>query len=327
MMTRRRSLLLAGVAGAASLAAPFAHAEAEHHPNRPVRLVLPFSPGGTTDIMARMLSARFQAETGQPLVVENKPGAGGMIATELVQHAAPDGHTLLLGSSAQLAVNPALYANVRYDALRDFAPVCLLGATPNVFLSHPGTPIRSLQEMIAAAKASPGKLAFASPGTGSTAHLAGELLEQQAQIQLVHVPYKGAGPAVTDALGGQVPLLFVAIPSIVQHVQAGRLRALAVTGRKRSPALPDVPAVAELITGFDAVGWYGVLAPAGTPQGIVRTLSRLFATLTAEGEIVKAWGAQGIEMLEGGPDEFAAYLRSEIPKWAQVIRKAGLHAQ
>jgi tripartite-type tricarboxylate transporter receptor subunit TctC len=181
--------------------------------------------------------------------------------------------------------------------------------------------------MIAAAKASPGKLAFASPGTGSTAHLAGELLEQQAQIQLVHVPYKGAGPAVTDALGGQVPLLFVAIPSIVQHVQAGRLRALAVTGRKRSPALPDAPAVAELITGFDAVGWYGVLAPAGTPQGIVRTLSRLFAKLTAEGEIVKAWGAQGIEMLEGGPDEFAAYLRSEIPKWAQVIRKAGLHAQ
>lgn len=317
-----RALLPAVLAACTFAAANGAHAQGAF-PNRPVRLVLPFSPGGTTDIMSRSLSVKFQEETGQALVVDNKPGAGGMIATELVQRAPADGYTLLLASSAQLALNPALYANVRYDSMRDFAPVALLGATPNVLLAHPGQPIRSLQSLIAAAKAAPGKLAFGSPGSGSTAHLSAELLKQQAGIDMVHVPYRGAGPAVTDALGGQVPLLFVAIPSIVQHAKAGRLHPLAVTGLKRSPALPDVPAIAEVLPGFEAVGWYGIVAPAGTPPEVVARLNVVLRKITAMPDVRAAWAAQGIEMLGGTPEDFADYLKVELRKWTQVIKSSG----
>lgn len=300
---------------------------AESYPSRPVRLVLPFSPGGTTDIMARLMSARFQQEFGQPLVVDHKPGAGGMIATEAVARATPDGHTLLLGSSAQLALNPSLYATVRYDSVKDFTPVTLLGATPNVLLTHPSTPWKSLADVLTAAKSQPNHWSFASPGSGSTAHLAAELLKMQTGVDLVHVPYRGAGPAVTDALGGQVPLILVAIPSIVQHVKAGRLRPLAITGAKRSEALPEVPTVAETLPGFEAVGWYGILAPSNTPTAIVNRLHTVLKRISEAPDIRLAWGAQGIEPLDSTPAQFSSYLRSELAKWRTVIQRAGVKAE
>ena len=320
-MIRRRLLLLSALAcllGGHGMALG-----QEVFPSRPVRLVLPFSPGGTTDIMSRLLSVKFQEETGQALVVDNKPGAGGMIATELVARAPGDGYTLLLGSSAQLALNPALYANVRYSPLRDFTTVALLGATPNVLLTHPSLPVHNLAELLALARSKPGTLSFASPGSGSTAHLAAELLKQRAGIDLIHVPYRGGGPALTDALGGQVPLIFVAIPSIVAPAKAGRLRPLAVSGLKRSSALPDVPTLAETLPGFDAVGWYGVVAPAATPPDVVNRLHGVLRRITAMPDVRVAWAQQGIDVLGGSPEEFAEYLRSELPKWAEVIRRSG----
>ena len=320
-MIRRRLLLLSALAcllGGHGMALG-----QEVFPSRPVRLVLPFSPGGTTDIMSRLLSVKFQEETGQALVVDNKPGAGGMIATEMVARAPGDGYTLLLGSSAQLALNPALYANVRYSPLRDFTTVALLGATPNVLLAHPSLPVHNLAELLALARSKPGTLSFASPGSGSTAHLAAELLKQRAGIDLIHVPYRGGGPALTDALGGQVPLIFVAIPSIVAPAKAGRLRPLAVSGLKRSSALPDVPTLAETLPGFDAVGWYGVVAPAATPPDVVNRLHGVLRRITAMPDVRVAWAQQGIDVLGGSPEEFAEYLRSELPKWAEVIRRSG----
>ena len=320
-MIRRRLLLLSALAcllGGHGMALG-----QEVFPSRPVRLVLPFSPGGTTDSMSRLLSVKFQEETGQALVVDNKPGAGGMIATEMVARAPGDGYTLLLGSSAQLALNPALYANVRYSPLRDFTTVALLGATPNVLLAHPSLPVHNLAELLALARSKPGTLSFASPGSGSTAHLAAELLKQRAGIDLIHVPYRGGGPALTDALGGQVPLIFVASPSIVAPAKAGRLRPLAVSGLKRSSALPDVPTLAETLPGFDAVGWYGVVAPAATPPDVVNRLHGVLRRITAMPDVRVAWAQQGIDVLGGSPEEFAEYLRSELPKWAEVIRRSG----
>ena len=308
------------------LATQGAAAQGEGFPSRPVHLLLPFSPGGTTDIMARTMSAKFQQETGQPLVIDYKPGAGGMIATEMVARASADGYTLLLGSSAQLALNPSLYATVRYDPVKDFAPVALLGATPNVLLAHPSLPVASLKDLIALAKSQGGRINFASPGAGSTAHLAAELLKMQAGIDLVHVPYRGAGPAVMDALGGQVQLIFVAIPSIVNHAKQGRLRAIAVSGSHRSEALPDVPTIAETLPGFEASAWYGIVAPAGTPAAALGRLNALFKKITEAADLRAAWALQGIDPLEATPAQFADYIRSELPKWRAVIQRSGAKA-
>ena len=308
------------------LATQGAAAQGEGFPSRPVHLLLPFSPGGTTDIMARTMSAKFQQETGQPLVIDYKPGAGGMIATEMVARAPADGYTLLLGSSAQLALNPSLYATVRYDPVKDFAPVALLGATPNVLLAHPSLPVASLKDLIALAKSQGGRINFASPGAGSTAHLAAELLKMQAGIDLVHVPYRGAGPAVMDALGGQVQLIFVAIPSIVNHAKQGRLRAIAVSGSHRSEALPDVPTIAETLPGFEASAWYGIVAPAGTPAAALGRLNALFKKITEAADLRAAWALQGIDPLEATPAQFADYIRSELPKWRAVIQRSGAKA-
>jgi tripartite-type tricarboxylate transporter receptor subunit TctC len=296
-------------------------------PGRPVRLVLPFAPGGTTDIMARLLSVKFQQETGQTLIVDNKPGAGGIIATEAVARAPADGYTVLLASSAQLALNPYLYRNLHYDSVRDFAPVTLLGATPNVILVNPAQPVHNLSEFIALAKAHPGDISFASPGTGSTAHLAAELLQMRAGIRLIHVPYHGAGPALNDALGGQVPSIFVASPSIVGPVNSGMLRALAVTSAKRSPALPGVPTVAETFPGFEAVGWYGIVAPAKTPPATVQRLYEVFRHIADMPDVRAAWAREGIDGLDGSPTQFGAYIKAESQKWGDVIHRANVKAE
>jgi tripartite-type tricarboxylate transporter receptor subunit TctC len=325
-MNRRRFTFALATLWAAHVPAE-AQGDSAPFPNRPVRLVLPFAPGGTTDIMARLLSVKFQQETGQTLIVDNRPGAGGIIATEAVARAPADGYTLLMASSAQLAVNPYLYRELHYDPVRDFAPVALLGATPNVILVNPKQPVRSLADLIALAKAHPGEISFASPGTGSTAHLAAELLQLQAGIKMIHVPYHGGGPALSAGLGNQVQSLFVAIPSIVGPVKGGLLRPLAVTSAKRAPALPDVPTVAQTFPGFEAVGWYGVVAPAHTPPATVQRLYELFRRIADMQDVRAAWAKEGIDTLEASPAQFGSYIQAELKKWGDVIHRAKVTAE
>ena len=229
-----------------------AQTDAAHYPSRPIRIIVPFPPGGATDIMGRTLGQKLTQRWGQQVIIDNRPGAGGNIAAELAARAAPDGHTLFFAASAQLAVNPNLYAKVPYDPIKNFAAVVLVGSGANIVVAHPSLSVRSLKELIALAKSKPGLLQYASPGSGSTAHLSAELLKIEAGIDIVHVPYKGAAPGVVDVLGGQVPLMFVSMPSVLGHVKAGKLVALGVTGARRSDAAPDVPTFAETIPRFEA---------------------------------------------------------------------------
>jgi tripartite-type tricarboxylate transporter receptor subunit TctC len=292
-------------------------------PNRTVRIVLPFPPGGATDIMARRIGQKLAERWGQQVVIENRAGAGGNIATELVAKAAPDGHVLLFAASAQLAVNPSLYAKVPFDPVKSFAPVSLVGSVPNILVAHPSLPVRSLKELIAFAKARPGQLNYATPGSGSTAHLSAELLKIQTGIDIVHVPYRGAAPGVSDVLGGQVPLMMVSMPSVIGHVKAGRLRALGMTGAKRSAAASEVPAFAETLPKFESSAWYGMLAPAGTPAEVVDRLHEETVAILKMADVRETFIGQGIEIIGSSPAEFAAYIQSELAKWAVVVRKSG----
>jgi len=321
-----RRTALAGLALLACTGVCFSQTAVQNYPDHPVRLIVPFSVGGATDIMARQISRYFLEDLKQPLVIENRGGAGGMIGTELVAHAPPDGYTLLFASSAQLAVNPSLYAHVRYDSLRDFDPILLIGATPNVILASPASGIDSIAALVARAKAKPGALNFASPGVGSTAHLSAEMLQQQTGIKLVHVPYKGGGAVLMDALGGETPVVVVAIPSIVGYAQSGKLVPLAVTGPRRSAVFPAVPTVAETLPGFEAVAWYGIVAPAGTPPAILLKLKNALQAIIKREDVQKAYAAQGIEPIDPSID-FAAYLKSERVKWAHVIELSGARVE
>lgn len=321
-----RRTALAGLALFACTSACFGQAADQNYPDHPVRLIVPFSVGGATDIMARQIARYFQEDLKQPLVIENRGGAGGMIGTELVARAPADGYTLLFASSAQLAVNPSLYAHVPYDSVKDFAPILLIGATPNVILASPGSGIDSIATLVAHAKDQPGALNFASPGVGSTAHLSAEMLQQQTGIKLVHVPYKGGGAVLMDALGGETPLMVVAIPSIVAYAQSGKLVPLAVTGPRRSAVFPAVPTVAETLPGFEAVAWYGIVAPAATPPAIVLKLRNALRDILKQKDLQKAYAAQGIEPIDPSID-FAAYLKSERVKWAHVIELSGARVE
>jgi tripartite-type tricarboxylate transporter receptor subunit TctC len=293
------------------------------YPARPIRIVIPFPPGGATDIMARTIAQKLSRNWGQQVVVDNRPGAGGSIAAELAARSAPDGYTLFLGGTAQLAVNSSLYKKLAYDPVKDFAPIILVGSSPNIAVANPSLPARSLKELIALAKARPGQLNYASPGSGSTAHLSAELLKLQTGIDIVHVPYKGAAPGVIDVLSGQVPLMFVSIPSVLGHVKMGKLIALGVTGAKRTPAAPDVPTFAETLPGFEASAWYGLLSAARTPQAIIDRLNREVASIHQGEDVKEIYAAQGIEIAGGSPAAFAAYIKSELEKWAVVVRKSG----
>lgn len=321
----RRSLVAAGV-GASCLAA-FAQSGAAGFPARPLNIVVPFPPGGATDLMARTLGQRFTKAWGQPVTVENKPGAGGMIAASQVLKAPADGHTLFFGASAQLAVNQSLYKNVPYEVARDFAPIGLVGSVPNILVAHPSTGFSGLADLIKAAKQRPGKLEYASPGSGSTAHLAMELFKGDAQVDILHVPYKGAAGAVTDVLGNQVPMLIVSMPSVISHVRSGRLLALGVTSAQRSPALPDVPTFAELMPGFEATGWYGLLAPTGTSAGTLAMIHAEIQGALQDPAVKVAFAEHGLSVLGGSSSEFATYIRSESKKWAAVISKAGIKVE
>jgi tripartite-type tricarboxylate transporter receptor subunit TctC len=298
-------------------------AQSESYPVKPIRLVVPFPPGGAVDIVARTLGAQLTQALSQQFVIENRPGAGGIVGTEFVARAAPDGYTLLAVSSAQ-ATNPSLYAKLPYNTERDFAPVSLVAGSSYMLVTHPSMPVKSVRELIAFAKARPGQLNFASGGPASLPHLAGELFNLMAGVRMTHVPYKGSAPAATAVLGGEVTLLFSNMLGIMPFVQAGRFRALGVTGVKRVAAAPEVPTIAEAgLPGYEVIGWYGLIAPAGTPKEIVVRLSAQTAVAMRAPEMVKRFSSEGAEPVGSTPEAFAETISRDIVKWAKVIKASG----
>ncbi len=315
------------LAFAAVVAATFTfsfHAIAADYPTRPVTIVVAFTPGGPSDVLARIVGRKLEQILGQPFVVENRPGAGGNIAAEQVARAAPDGYTLLNGNNSILATNAALYKKINFDAERDFVPLSLIGTQGSILVVNPKVPVNSLAELIALAKANPGKLNFASSGYGAAAHLAGELFKTDAKINIVHVAYKGAAPALQELIGGQTQMMFATAASVVSHIKAGLVRPLAVTTLARIPAFPDVPTMDELgLKGFDATTWHGLVAPAGTPKEIVDTLSRAINAALKDPAVRKSLGDLGVDIVGNSPAEFAAYIKTEIPKWTAVVKASG----
>jgi tripartite-type tricarboxylate transporter receptor subunit TctC len=294
-------------------------------PSRPIRFILPFPPGGGTDILGRLIAERLSAHLGQPVVAENRGGAGGNVGTEAAAKSAPDGYTIVLVAPS-LAISPTLYAKINYDPVKDFAPVSLVATVPNVMVTQPSLP-GQLVEFIAFAKSKPGALNFGSGGAGTSNHLAGELFNLVTGAKLVHIPYKGVNLAMQDVLAGNVHLVFIGTPAAAPHIRAGRLRALALVAPQRSSALPDVPTVAEAgLRDFEVTTWYGVLAPAGTPKNVVTRLNTELVKIMHSPELKEKLAATGTEPLTSTPEEFAAYIQREIAKWGDVIRKAGVKA-
>jgi tripartite-type tricarboxylate transporter receptor subunit TctC len=297
------------------------HAQ-EAWPSRPIRFILPFPPGGGTDILGRLIAERLSASLGQPVVTENRGGAGGNVGAEAAAKSAPDGYTIVLVAPS-LAISPTLYSKINYDPVKDFAPVSLVATVPNVMVTQPSLP-GELQEFIAFAKARPGTLNFGSGGAGTSNHLAGELFNIVTGARLVHIPYKGVNLAMQDVLAGNVHLVFIGIPAAVPHIKAGKLRALALVAPKRSSALPDVPTVAEAgLRDFEVTTWYGVLAPAGTPRSTVNRLNAELVKIMHSPELKDRLAATGTEPLTSTPEEFADYIKREIAKWGDVVRKSG----
>jgi tripartite-type tricarboxylate transporter receptor subunit TctC len=299
-------------------------AQAQQYPSRPIRLVVPLSPGGFADVPTRMLLPKLSAALGRPIVVENKPGAGGTIGADSVAKSAPDGHTLLAVATPHV-ISAHLYRTLPYDSLKDFAPVALFGSGPYALVVNPlRLPVASVRELIAAAKASPGKIDYASSGNGSAQHLVSALFNTMAGIQLNHVPYKGSGPAMQDLLGGQVPVSFAGIPNVISSVKSGKLRALAVSTPRRWSELPDVPTVAEAgVPGYEATLWLGLAAPAGTPADIVSRLHAETAKALQDPELQKSFRTAGVNATVMNPQEFGAFIRAEYDKWGKVVRDTG----
>ncbi len=304
---------------------PFAVAEG--YPSKPIRIIVPYPPGGFNDTLARTLGQKLNQKWGQSVVVDNRPGGGTTIGTNLVAKAPADGHTLLVVSFA-FGVNPSLYQQLPYDTRRDFAPVVLAAGTANVLVVNPQLPVKSVLDLIALAKAKPGKLNYASAGNGSSNHLSMELFKSMAGVDMVHVPYKGSAPAVTDLIGGQVDVMFDNVPNVLQHVKAGKLRGLAVSSKARSPFTPDLPTVAEAgVPGFDVSVWFGVVAPSGTPKAVVFQLNAEINRILKLPEVVESFHKQGVDPLGGTPDAFAEFLRDQSVKWAKVVKDSGAKAE
>ena len=297
---------------------------AADYPTRPVMLVVAFTPGGPSDVLARILGRKLHELLGQPFVIENRPGAGGNIAAEAVANAAPDGYTLLMGNNSILATNASLYRKINYDPERDFVPVSLIGTQANILVVNPSVPVHSLAELIALAKAKPGQLNFASSGHGAAAHLAGELFKAEARIDIVHVAYKGAAPALQDVIAGHVQMMFATAASVVGLIRDGKVRPLAVTTPKRTAILPDVPTVAELgIPGFDATTWHGLVAPAGASKDVIGALHYGTVTALNDPAVRKSLTDLGVDIVGNSPKEFDAYIKAEIPKWSAVVKASG----
>ena len=297
----------------------------DDYPNRPVRIIVPFAPGGSTDVVARILADKLGTELKQNFIVENKPGAGGNIGADAVAKASPDGYTLLMGTTGVLAINKYLYKNMSFDPDRDLAPVSYTSLITNILVVNPQVPARTVPELLALAKADPGKLTFASSGAGSSTHLSAELFKSMAKIDLLHVPYKGTGQATADLLAGQIDLLFAPAQAVLSHVKAGKLKALATTGAKRPETIPDLPTVAESgLPGYEAVGWFGLLAPAATPKSTVEKLSADANRVLADQEIRTRMQAVGADPSGNTPEEFARFIRDDQAKWAKLMREAGI---
>jgi tripartite-type tricarboxylate transporter receptor subunit TctC len=327
-VTFRTKQALALLSFAVAIAATAPVAQAQDFPTKPITLVVPYAAGGGNDVIARIVAERMSAILGQQIVVENRGGAGGTIATRQVAKAQPDGYTLLIATSS-LAINPSLYPNAGYDPRKDFAPIGLIASSSNVVLVHPSVPAKSISELIALAKREDGKLTFASTGTGSSVHLAAELFAGLADVKLSHVPYKGSGPALNDLIGGHVAMMFSTMASAAGLVRDGtKVRALAVTGAKRSILFPDLPTVAEAgLPGYESVLHYGVVAPAGTPRPVIERLNAALNAALANDEVKSKLAVEGAEVLPSTPDEYAADIAKEETKWSDIIRKAGVKGE
>jgi tripartite-type tricarboxylate transporter receptor subunit TctC len=298
----------------------------QEYPSKPIRVVVPFPPGGGTDIVARMLTQKMAETLGASFVIDNRSGAGGTIGTEIVARSAPDGYTLAMVSGSH-SINPSLYKKLPYDAVKDFSPISLVVSGPGILVVHPSLPTRNVKELIALAKSKPGQLNYASAGNGTPPHLAAELFKLMAGLDIIHVPYKGNTQAFPDLISGQVLMSFPTIPSAIPHVRAGRLRALAVTSRLRSHTVPDIPTIAESgLSGYEASSWYGLLAPAGTPAAIVARLRQEVAKTLQLTDIREKVSSQGLDPVGDTPEEFTAVIQAEIPKWAKVVRASGARA-
>src|SRR5437879_7532980 len=305
-----------------------ASAQAQVYPAKPIRMIVAYPPGGGTDIVGRMLAQKLGETLGRSVLVENRGGAGGTIGTELPAHAAPDGYTILMGNVAPNAINVSLFKNLPFGPVADFVPVSLVASTPNILVVHPSISGRTVRQVIALAKAKPGTLNFASAGVGSSSHLAGELFRILAGADIVHVPYKGAGPAMVDVLSGQVQLYFATMPAAMPHVKSGKLAPVAVTSSRRSQALPDLPTTAEAgVPGYEASTWYGVLAPAHTPAAVIARLHENIVRILAVPETRARLADQGFEPVGNSPKEFGAYTKSEIAQWGKVIGEAGIRPE
>ena len=297
---------------------------AQDYPTKPIRMQVGYPPGGPTDLSARLAAQHLAEALGQQVIVDNRPGAGGTVSMTSLTQAPPDGYTLALVSNGEMAISPNLRPNLAYDPLKSVAFISRIGASQLVLLVHPSLPARSVKALIGVAKARPGAINFASSGVGSTAHLSAELLKHMAGIDIVHVPYKGAGPAMTDLMGGQVQMLITGFSSAAPHVKSGRLRALGATGAKRMVAMPELPTIAETVPGYEVTSWYGIVAPVGTPRSVIARLHRELAAMARQTEIAARLVALGIDPEGSAPEEFAAQTRSEIAKWAKVITTAGV---
>ncbi|MCX7136430.1 MAG: tripartite tricarboxylate transporter substrate binding protein [Proteobacteria bacterium] len=301
---------------------------AQTYPIRPIRWVVTYPPGGPTDVVARAIGAKLTEAWGQQIVIDNRAGAGGVIGTDIAAKAVPDGYTLLFGTSAGLTINPALNSKLPYDAVKDFAPVSLLVLNPQILVVHPAVPVNSVKELVALAKARPGQLNYASVGIGSPNHMGMELLKALTGIDIVHVPYKGTGPAITDLLGGQVQVMFNSMPSVIPLVASGKLKGLAVGSVQRSPAVPDIPTVAEAgVPGFENVTWYGMFAPAKTPHDIIVKLNKQVVQILASPEMAQRLASQGAEPRSSTPEELTKFMRVESERWKKVIKTAGIKVE
>lgn len=316
------SIASAVVLGAGLLGGTSALAQA--YPTKPVTIIVPFAAGGTTDILARIIGQALTAELGQSVVVDNRAGAGGNIGGQAAAKAAPDGHTLFMGTVGTHAINASLYKKMPFDPVKDFAPLTRVANVPNLLVANPAQPYKSVKDLIAYAKANPGKVNFGSSGNGSSIHLSGELFKSLAKVDMQHVPYKGSAPAVTDLLGNQIGIMFDNMPSAIQHVRSGKLVPLAVTTAKRSPELPNVPTIAEAgVPGYEATSWFGMFAPAGTPAPVLAKLNAAIVKVLGQPDVKKKINEQGAEVYSETPEQFAAFIQAESVKWGKVVKESG----
>lgn len=321
-----RRLAMTAAATALTMAAATPSPALAAYPDKPIRMVVPFAPGGGTDLIARAMGVTMSEDLGQPVIIDNKPGGGTIIGTEAVAKSAPDGYTLVMATIAH-AVNPSLHRKLPFDTDKAFTPVMLVGRSPNVLVVKPDSPIKTVQDLIAAARAKPGKLNYASQGAGTSAHLAGELFKSMAKVDLIHIPYRGAGPAITDLLGGQVDMMFATAAAVAPHLESGKLRAVAVTTAQRSQAaaLSKVPTIAESgVPDYAADSWYGLFAPAGTPPAVIARLNEAAKKAVQTESFRKRAEQEGLNIGGGTPDEFGRYVKGESQRWSKVVKQANI---